>query len=200
MNSAFSRAIDDLVKQGWHSCLDFFDQELLKDLRKTLLHLQEEDAFRPAKVGKGKQETRHSEIRGDWIRWLSDSGDFTSTKTYLDIMDQFKQALNRELFLGVHEYEAHFAIYPAGAFYKKHLDRHRQTPHRLLTTTLYLNHDYSLEQGGAIEIEDLKGNHITTLMPEWGRFVCFLSADFPHQVLPTTVKRYSLTGWMRTQE
>src|SRR5690606_28561151 len=128
-------------------------------------------------------QARVSEIRGDWIHWLSDEGDFPATKEYLAIMEEFRQCLNRELFLGAQEYEAHFAIYPAGTFYRKHLDRHRQNPHRLLTTTLYLNQDYHSEQGGALLMEDLKQQPVATLMPEWGRFVCFLAADFPHEVL-----------------
>lgn len=199
MSHAFHRAIDDLVKQGWHTSLDFFDQDLLHDLRARLLQLKEDEAFRPAKVGKGLGETRAPAIRGDWIRWLSEAGDFPSTKAYLAQLDVFRVMLNRELFIGAAEYEAHFAIYPAGTFYKKHLDRHRDTPHRVITTSLYLNHDYEASQGGALVMEDLERNHIATLLPQWGRFVCFISADFPHQVEPTTVDRYSLTGWMRTR-
>lgn len=199
MQAAFVRAIEDIKKQGWHTSTDFFTQDLLIDLRATLLLLNEQEAFRPAKIGKGKNKTRAPEIRGDWIRWLSESGDFAATREYLKILDDFRTTLNREVFLGASEYEAHFAIYPAGAFYKKHLDRHREQPHRLLTTTLYLNQDYHVEQGGGLIIEDLKQNIVAEIRPEWGRFVCFAAAEFPHQVLPTTVNRYSLTGWMRTQ-
>jgi SM-20-related protein len=199
LNPAFIKAIDDLASEGWHSSFNFFPQELIQELRHVLLKLQEQEAFTPAKIGKGKNKKRIPEIRGDYIRWLSQSGDFPATVAYLNYIDEFKKVLNRELFIGVHEYEAHFAIYPAGTFYKKHLDRHKQNPHRLLTTTLYLNQDYHLEQGGILVLENLKNEVIAHIAPEWGRFVCFLSADFPHQVMPTTVARYSLTGWLRSQ-
>lgn len=197
MGHAFDQAINDLVEKGWHTSLDFFPSSLLHELRQTLLTLKEQEEFRHALVGKGKGKTYAPSIRGDLIRWLSDTGDFPSTQQYLNYLNEFRLRLNRELYLGIHEYEAHFAIYPKGTFYKKHLDRHRDNPHRVLTTTLYLNQDYHTQQGGALILEDLKQAKIATLLPEWGRFVCFLSADFPHQVLPTTVERFSLTGWMR---
>ncbi|MBH47907.1 MAG: hypothetical protein CME71_07015 [Halobacteriovorax sp.] len=198
MDQRFIAAIEHLSEYGWYSSNDFFEPELLEDLRSTLLSLRDSDAFEPAKIGKGSKKKRIPEVRGDWIRWLSEIGDFPATKAYLAQVDEFRLALNQNVFLGASEYEAHFAIYPSNTFYKKHLDRHRDTPHRILTTTLYLNKDYSPEQGGQLEIEDLKQNKIATVLPNWGTFVCFSSAEFPHQVLPTKVERYSLTGWMRS--
>ncbi len=199
MLPAFTNAIDDLARSGWHTADTFFEPQLLNDLRQTILQLQQAEAFRPAQIGKGPHQTRQAEVRGDWIRWLSDHGDFAATKKYLHVLDEFRQSLNRELFLGAHEYEAHFSIYPPGSFYRKHLDRHRHQPHRLLTTTLYLNQGYEEQQGGALVLEDRKAQIVAKIAPQWGRFVCFLSADFPHQVMPTTVERYSLTGWMRSR-
>lgn len=199
MSYHFSQAAEDLIKQGWHSSLNFFPTSLLEDLRSTLLFLNGKDLFRPAKIGKGKDQERVSEIRGDWIKWLSEAGDFPSTKLYLEVMNEFRTVLNRELLMAASEFEAHFAIYPKNTFYKKHLDQHRNNPHRLITTTLYLNKNYHEDQGGALVVEDLLKNHIVTLNPNWGRFVCFISSQFPHEVKTTTVARYSLTGWMRSR-
>ena len=36
-----------------------------------------------------------------------------------------KQRLNRALFLGLFEFEGHFALYPEGAFYRTHYDSFR---------------------------------------------------------------------------
>tara|TARA_R110000868_G_scaffold306986_4_gene568441 strand:- start:640 stop:1239 length:600 start_codon:yes stop_codon:yes gene_type:complete len=198
LDPAFIAAIDHLRECGWYSSDHFFDANLLEELRSTLLSLKDKDAFVPAKIGKGAKRKRIPQVRGDWIRWLSQIGDFPSTKAYLERIDQFRLALNREVFLGASEYESHFAIYPANTGYKKHLDRHRDTPHRILTTTLYLNKDYTPEQGGQLDIEDLQRNPVATVLPSWGTFVCFASAEFPHQVRATKVERYSLTGWMRS--
>tara|TARA_R110000868_G_scaffold117600_15_gene312536 strand:- start:44117 stop:44713 length:597 start_codon:yes stop_codon:yes gene_type:complete len=198
LDQRFIAAIEHLSEYGWYSSNDFFEPELLESLRSRLLSLRDTDAFEPAKIGKGIKKKRVPEVRGDWIRWLSEVGDFPATRKYLAQIDDFRLALNREAFLGAREYEAHFAIYPPNTFYKKHLDRHRETPHRILTTTLYLNKDYTSDQGGQLEIEDLKQQHVTTVLPNFGTFVCFSSAEFPHQVLPTKVERYSLTGWMRS--
>ena len=35
------------------------------------------------------------------------------------------------------------------------------------------------------------------VLPEAGTLVVFLSADLPHEVLPATRERLSLTGWLR---
>lgn len=35
------------------------------------------------------------------------------------------------------------------------------------------------------------------VLPEAGTLVLFLSADLPHEVLPATRERLSLTGWLR---
>lgn len=199
MDIAFSNAIEDLSHKGWHTSMSFFSQELLEDIRMVLLKLKDQDAFTPAKIGKGLRSKRIPEIRGDWIRWLSQAGDSLATQEYLARLNQFRDILNRHVFLGAGEYEAHFAIYPAQSFYKKHLDRHAKSPHRILTTTLYLNKDYIPEQGGELVMQDLQNNHIATISPDWGKFICFSSAEFPHQVLPTKVERYSLTGWMRSR-
>ncbi|PIP88616.1 MAG: hypothetical protein COW01_13840 [Bdellovibrionales bacterium CG12_big_fil_rev_8_21_14_0_65_38_15] len=199
MNFDFTKVAEDLINYGWHSSLDFFPNPLLEDLRGTLLHLNENELFRPAKVGKGIKQKRVAEIRGDWIKWLSEAGDYPSTKIYLEVMNEFRLVLNRELLMAASEFEAHFAIYPKNTFYKKHLDRHKNNPHRLITTTLYLNKNYEDKQGGALIVEDLHKNHVVTLNPHWGRFVCFISSDFPHEVQTTTVERYSLTGWMRSR-
>ncbi len=44
-------------------------------------------------------------------------------------------ALHRGLFLGVVDFEGHFAVYPPGTFYKPHIDRHRETQDRIAKKT-----------------------------------------------------------------
>ena len=47
--------------------------------------------------------------------------------SYLDLTALFMRngVLNRDLFLGLEDFESHFAMYPPGAFYLKHVDRFR---------------------------------------------------------------------------
>ncbi len=49
---------------------------------------------------------------------------------YLMQMESIQRAVNREFFLGLFEYEAHFACYEKGAFYKKHLDAFKEKCHK----------------------------------------------------------------------
>lgn len=47
-------------------------------------------------------------------------------------MDGLRQQLNRALYLGLNNYEAHYAAYQAGGFYKKHLDLFKGKRNRIV--------------------------------------------------------------------
>ncbi|BBI60303.1 hypothetical protein HSBAA_16090 [Vreelandella sulfidaeris] len=67
-----------------------------------------------AGIGRGQQHLLRKDIRGDAIHWLDHES--AAQRRYLDAMSELQQALNHALFLGLFEYEAHFAHYPPGAF------------------------------------------------------------------------------------
>jgi SM-20-related protein len=106
--------------------------------------------------------------------------------------------LNSELFLGLFDYECHYAVYPEGSFYRKHVDAFKGRASRVLTTVLYLNPNWQPEYGGELLMygEDDEVPFIK-VSPAWGTMVMFLSEHFPHEVLPARATRYSLTGWFR---
>ncbi len=74
---------------------------------------------------------------------------------------------------------------------------------RVVSCILYLNQDWQPEDGGALKI--YAGNELSTLplpmqvLPQGGRLVTFISDRFPHEVLPATRDRMSLTGWFRVR-
>ncbi|WP_459782983.1 2OG-Fe(II) oxygenase, partial [Photobacterium sp. R1] len=74
-------------------------------------------------------------IRSDKIHWLKEEMG-QPVHHYLDKMEVIRQAANRYLYLGLFEYEAHFAKYEQGDFYKKHRDSFRGKANRILTTVL----------------------------------------------------------------
>ena len=115
---------------------------------------------------------------------------------YLDLLDKLRECLNRELFLGLEDYECHFALYPPGSFYRRHLDRFRDDDRRTVTTVCYLNADWLPEHGGALRMA-LADDEELDVLPAAGTLVVFMSADFPHEVLPASRERLSLTGWYR---
>ena len=65
-----------------------------------------------------------------------------------------------------------------------------------MSAVFYLNPDWQAEQGGALRLYLTDGS-THDVLPEAGTLVVFLSADLPHEVLPATRERLSLTGWFR---
>ena len=121
-----------------------------------------------------------------------------AVQLYFDRLDQVRQAVNRSLYLGLEDLESHFAVYPRGAFYKKHLDRFRNDDARTLTAVLYLNQDWPEDAGGEMRLylDDTCVRHLD-VRPEAGTLVLFLSDRFWHEVLPAGHQRLSVTGWFR---
>lgn len=112
-------------------------------------------------------------------------------------MEEIRLAVNRYLYLGLFEYEAHFAKYEQGDFYQKHLDSFRGQENRKLTTVFYLNDTWQEGNGGELVMYDLQDQHLQTVQPKGGRLVVFLSEQFPHEVLTSHVDRFSIAGWFR---
>ncbi|RUR34166.1 2OG-Fe(II) oxygenase [Vreelandella nanhaiensis] len=189
--------VDALVEQGWYVGQNVIDHELCKALHHELLHMAEHDALEEAGIGRGHQHHLRKDIRGDAIHWLDRESE--AQRHYLNAMSELQQSLNQALFLGLFEYEAHFAHYPAGAFYQRHLDSFRGRANRVVSTVCYLNPDWPADGGGEMVIyhPDAPHHEIDRVIPEAGTFACFLSETIPHEVLPTHRSRASIAGWFR---
>lgn len=138
-------------------------------------------------------------MRTDRVHWL-DPGDCSSAqRRYLNAIEELRQAVNRILFLGLFELEGHLAIYPPGGYYRKHLDRFRGVELRTLSCIFYLNADWSKDDGGLLRIytDPVDASHYEEILPLGGRLVTFLSARFPHEVMPARRDRISITGWLK---
>ena len=114
-------------------------------------------------------------------------------------MDRLRLTLNRRLFLGLTELEAHFAHYPPGAGYRKHLDSFQTNNLRRISTVTYLNPAWRKGDGGELLIyKDMR--IIAQVPPLAGSLVCFSSTEIPHQVAVTHQDRTSIAGWFRVRE
>ena len=189
--------VDALVEQGWYVGKGVIDSALCQALHREIHHLAEHDALDEAGIGRGQQHHLRKDIRGDAIHWLDRESD--AQRRYLDAMAELQQSLNQALFLGLFEYEAHFAHYPAGAFYQRHLDSFRGRANRVISTVGYLNPDWPSDGGGEMVIyhPDDPTREVARVVPEAGTFACFLSETIPHEVLPTRQPRASIAGWFR---
>ncbi len=189
--------VDALVEHGWFAGEAFVDAALCRALRVELDTLVANRALTEAGIGRGDGHRQRRDIRGDAILWLNRESQ--AQREYLALMADMQQQINRALYLGLFEFEAHFAHYPPGAFYKTHLDSFRGRANRIVSTVLYLNADWPARGGGemAIYSSDDAEREVARVRPEAGTVVCFLSERVPHGVLPTHHPRASIAGWFR---
>lgn len=191
----FALIIAALRYKGYIVLDNVFDnaqlESLFFDIKRT-----DSQYFHDAGIGREQVHQLNRFVRGDRIRWLD--RDYLPVRFYFDWIEQLRQRINRELFLGLFEYECHFSHYPKGSFYKKHLDAFKGEANRVLTTILYLNPAWRSGDGGELVLYQNDGQTVLgTVQPAFGTMVLFLSEDFPHEVLPTNHSRYSLSGWYR---
>lgn len=189
--------VDALVEQGWYVGREVIDLELCTALNHELLHRAAYHGLDEAGIGRGQQHLLRKDIRGDAIHWLDRES--AAQRRYLDAMSELQQALNHALFLGLFEYEAHFAHYPPGAFYQRHVDSFRGRANRVISTVGYLTPEWPADGGGEMVIyhPDDPNTEVARVIPEAGTFACFLSETIPHEVLPTRCPRTSIAGWFR---
>lgn len=155
-----------------------------------------DNAFKKAGIGREDAYQLNQFVRRDEIFWIPPQTKAMSS--YFDWIEALRLHINKHLFLGLFDYECHFAHYPVGAFYKKHVDAFIGQSNRVVTTILYLNPNWNPEHGGELVLYAEDGIEVLeTITPEYGKLVVFLSHVFPHEVLPAQNDRYSLTGWYR---
>ncbi|MDY0248560.1 MAG: 2OG-Fe(II) oxygenase [Pseudomonas sp.] len=191
----FARITDDLASHGWSQQTIFMPSDLTTELAKECHSRAQQGQLEPAAIGRGAAKIVHENIRGDHIQWL-DAGHHVAVDRYLALMEQLRMAINQTLFLGLEDFESHFALYPPGAFYKKHLDRFRDDDRRVVSCVGYLNEHWLPEQGGELRMY-LDNERIHDITPQAGTLMVFMSAQWPHEVLPATRDRLSITGWFR---
>ncbi|MBI2381028.1 MAG: 2OG-Fe(II) oxygenase [Gammaproteobacteria bacterium] len=190
--------LDGLTGPGWVVLRSVGSPELRAALRAELNALRESGGLKAAGVGQGGAHRRNEDIRGDSIAWL-DATASPAQAQYLAGIDQLIAELNRQLFLGLKDAEAHFAWYTPEAFYKPHLDRFRSDDARTVSTVFYLNPDWPEDGGGELEIYDPEDPErlIARVPPEDGSLAVFLSDRIWHAVAPTRRDRLSIAGWLR---
>lgn len=197
MNPVFDRVADGLADHGYA----VIDQFLSQDEVDALLQLEEFQSegtgFKKAGIGNSKSLQIQEAIRGDYIQWLDRKNSPTAAQMYLKRLDELMTFLNKALFLSLKDVEAHMTVYPAGSFYKRHLDQFKQDDHRKLSVICYLNGDWKEEHGGQLRM--YLSDRALDVLPIAGRLVIFRSDQIEHEVLPATRSRLSITGWILDQ-
>ncbi len=199
LNPMYEKVIIDLLEQQFSIVDDFFNFKEIEDLRALLLEKYNEDEFRKAAIGNQFSEQIIKSIRGDFISWIDENNLLPEEKVFFNKIDDFTNYMNRTCFLGIQEKEFHYAVYPKGTFYKKHLDTFQNDDSRKLSIVCYLNdEDWKPEFGGELVIfkplEEIK------VYPLKGRVVIFESQVLEHEVRQVEQMRLSITGWLKTRK
>jgi len=197
----FDRASESISTEGWLILPDFIDQETVAALRDECRQLAATGMFREAAVGNNANHKIRPDIRSDEIHWLEAAQGNGGRQRCLARFEQLRLALNRELQLGLLEFECHFSRYAPGARYRTHFDQFRGDARRRLSCALYLNEDWTREDGGELRLHLDAGEtgKFEDVLPVGGTLVTFLSARFAHEVLPAKRERLSLAGWFKTR-
>ncbi len=186
---------EQLEQTGYIALANSLEDVLLQGL---LRRCQDDgsDRFHAAHVGRGTAKQKIESLRGDAISWIETNDPVD--RAYLERMEALRLELNARLFLGMFDYESHYAIYNSGYGYAKHSDVLQGKKNRVLTTVLYLNEDWQPEHGGELVVYDPSGETpILKVQPTFGTMIIFLSESFPHEVLISNTTRRSIAGWFR---
>ena len=201
-NPFYEEIISGLVENQYHIADNFFSAEEVAELRESLKRKYEENEFKKAAIGNRVNEVVEKSVRGDFIFWLDENEADTTEKQFFDKINSLIDYLNKTCFLGILNKEFHYALYPKGTFYKRHLDTFQNDGRRKLSLVCYLNdEDWKPENGGELVIyKEENGKEISkSIYPLPGRVVIFESQVLEHEVKPVNTTRLSITGWLKTR-
>lgn len=197
-NDFYESIIDQLIENEYVIIDDFFSSFEIKIMRQELDTIYQDNLFKKSAIGNKADEKIIDAIRGDYIFWLDENNQSEANQIYFNKVNHFIDYLNATCFLGLKENEFHYAIYPEGTYYKKHLDVFQNDSRRRLSLVCYLNDENWLpEYGGALVI--YKDGKEIEVYPNRGRVVLFDSRTLEHEVKPVVKPRYSITGWIKTK-
>jgi hypothetical protein len=109
--------------------------------------------FDAARIGSGRRLQHRGDIRGDSTCWIT-APLWPAEQTLLEELERLRLELNRDAMLGLFELELHYAWYPPGTGYARHVDQPQGRAQRRVSLVLYLNEDWTPAAGGELRIFD----------------------------------------------
>lgn len=194
----FVAIANGLADPGWVVVPHFLPPTLVEDLAAIMRCSWQRGHFRHAGIGRGNTFQVRPEIRSDRVLWIDETRPPAPVEAYNTRMEALRQYLNHALYLGLDSFESHFAVYPRGSYYRRHLDQFSDQARRSVSCVSYLNRNWWRADGGALRLETGGGKRVS-ILPEAGTLVAFRSADFWHEVRRARRLRMSVTGWFLTR-
>jgi SM-20-related protein len=192
----FEAAADALADTGWCVLERLLPEPATAALARECADLHATSGLTAARVGAERTATS---LRGDLTRWFDMDRPSEAQRPFVEAIEALRLTLNRSLMLGLAGSEAHYAVYPPGARYARHLDQLRDRDARVVSAVYYLNPDWRSDDGGALRLY-LDDERTHDVAPSAGTLALFLSHRFEHEVLPATRARMSIACWMRRRE
>jgi SM-20-related protein len=187
--------VDDLANRGYAILDDFISPAEVLQLKLELLRRLDQGEFKRAGIGTQVDYKIDNSVRGDQICWLNEENPTPAILPFTDAIQKLIRLLNRYCYLGLSDYESHFAVYPPGTHYQRHLDQFQSNSNRAISLVLYLNEDWQEADGGHLKLFVTEEEE-REVDPLAGRLVIFKSGELEHEVCKTLATRYSITGWL----
>ena len=183
--------IDELAIKGYAIADGFLSISEAATLRGEVMQRYAEGELSRARTGSGPNIRIVENVRGDHIQWVEPSNlDFPY---FFERVTAVMDLIRTTCFVPVHYSEMHFAVYPVGAYYKRHLDVFAAHKSRKISMVCYLP-----EYGGQLRMylpDETGAESHLDIDPIAGRLVVFRSELMEHEVLPALRERCSITGW-----
>lgn len=196
MVDRFETLIQGVIEQGVGVCDEFVSIDFSHLLSNHVNNLFVEGELEEAGIGKSFLHEQNTEIRSDLTKWLSRNNEDPLGIQYLDILNEFREYLNKTCYTALKNYEALYAAYPKGSYYLKHRDQFKLDMSRQYTLVLYLTQNWIDGDGGELKIWTASGSELL-IEPILGRAV-FFPSELEHEVLVAKKRRLSVTSWFKS--
>lgn len=171
--------------------------EVCLSLLARLKDLEQQGLLKSATITKSTDTSNNDQaktIRNDYTYWL-EKDHHPTEKNLLEGLDQLLLALKNYFRISLSHLECHFALYPKGHFYKRHIDQTAENNKRFFSFVIYLNQNWNESLGGKLVVFEGE-QKIFEMLPHFGQMIVFRS-DIPHEVEPSLSERRSIAGWFR---
>lgn len=193
------KIVKDLINQKFSIINQIFEDHLLNLFYNEIQKIDLEEDLENAGIGRNKSYMIEKNVRSNKIKWLD--GNNHSQKLLFKNLENIRLELNKNLMLGLFDFEGHFAIYKNGDFYKRHFDSFKGNKNRIISLVIYLNKNWQEKDGGVLNLyQNINDDKpIFSVNPNFGNAILFLSEEIPHEVTISKKTRYSIAIWFKAR-
>lgn len=139
--SVFEKCSHILAEKNYAVIDQFLSGEEVSAVLAGLEQKYTSDKFKQAGIGQNNDHDVDTKVRGDFIYWIDPQHNLELNQRFIPYLNGLIKYFNQTCFLSIKDFEMHYAVYPRGTFYKRHLDQFKADDRRILTFILYLNFD-----------------------------------------------------------